>query len=60
MLHLLEIYANIINVMCRSGGMADALDSKSSEQPLVRVRVPPSAPKENPHRLLCGFLFFFF
>lgn len=29
----------------RSGEMADALDSKSSEGDLVRVQVPPSAPR---------------
>lgn len=30
--------------LCRSGEMADALDSKSSMGNHVRVQVPPSAP----------------
>ena len=34
-------------ILCRSGEMADALDSKSSMGNHVRVQVPPSAPIEN-------------
>lgn len=30
-------------VSCRGGGMADALDSKSSDRKVMRVRLPPSA-----------------
>ena len=30
---------------CRSGGMADAADSKSAEGNFMRVRLPPSAPQ---------------
>ena len=30
-------------VLSRSGGMADALDSKSNDGNIVRVQVPPSA-----------------
>lgn len=47
------IYANIIFVIRRSGGMADALDSKSSEHSLMRVRVPPSAPNKKIHTSFC-------
>jgi hypothetical protein len=47
------MYANIIFVIGRSGGMADALDSKSSEHPLMRVRVPPSAPNKKIHTSYC-------
>ena len=37
--------------ICRSGGMADALDSKSSVGNYMRVQVPPSAPNEsNPNK----------
>ena len=32
---------------CRSGGMADATDSKSVGSDTVWVQVPPSAPKIN-------------
>jgi hypothetical protein len=30
---------------CRGGGMADATDLKSVDRKVVRVRLPPSAPK---------------
>ena len=33
---------------CRSGGMADALDSKSGASDGMRVRPPPSAPFSSP------------
>jgi hypothetical protein len=45
----MAMYDNIIFVIGRSGGMADALDSKSSEHSLMRVRVPPSAPNKKTH-----------
>ena len=48
----LKIYAIIfeqlqatIKIICRSGEMADASDSKSDVGDNVWVRVPPSAPK---------------
>lgn len=39
--------AKQIAVICRSAGMVDGADSKSAEGNLMRVRVPPSAPKRN-------------
>ena len=32
--------------ICRSGGMADAPDSKSGDGDIVRVQVPPPAPND--------------
>ena len=46
---------------CRSGGMADATDSKSVVGNNVRVQVPPSAPNKNntnPRKNLEFVLFF--
>ena len=36
----------IEDIICGSGGMADALDSGSSECKFMRVQVPSSAPKD--------------
>ena len=36
---------------CRSGGMADALDSKSGASDGMRVRPPPSAPFPPPQKI---------
>ena len=41
-------------LICRSGGMADATDSKSVGSDTVWVQVPPSAPVK---RRPCGRLF---
>ena len=43
----------------RSGGMADATDSKSVGSDTVWVQVPPSAPKNKRHPVGC-LLFFLF
>ena len=43
--------------ICRSGGMADASDSKSDVGDNVWVRVPPSAPKTTSN--LCDWVLFF-
>ena len=40
-------YDNIELLSSRSGGMADAADSKSADGDIVRVQVPPSAPDQN-------------
>ena len=42
-LQILSFYDNILSVT-RSGGMADATDSKSVKGNLVPVQVPPSGP----------------
>ena len=54
-------YDNIELLSSRSGGMADAADSKSADGDIVRVQVPPSAPnknKTNPRENLEFVLFF--
>jgi hypothetical protein len=52
------MYDNIMFVIRRSGGMADALDSKSSEHPLMRVRVPPSAPNKKSTQVIVWIFYF--
>ena len=42
---------------CRSGGMADATDSKSVGSDTVWVQVPPSAPKNTKHSIVFGIFF---
>ena len=45
---------------CRSGGMADATDSKSVGSDTVWVQVPPSAPnRNNTNPEQSRFVFFF-
>lgn len=36
--------------ICWSGGMADAMDSKSIDRKVMRVRLPPPAPVETSGR----------
>ena len=47
-------YKAFENCICRSGGMADASDSKSDGSDTVWVQVPPSAPKKEQARA-CSF-----
>ena len=47
----------MINHFCRSGGMADATDSKSVVGDNVWVQVPPSAPKKNVSNDLRSFFY---
>ena len=56
-------YARISMFLSRSGGMVDAMDSKSIKGNLVRVQVPPSAPYRANHHFglrTSDFLRFFF
>ena len=49
-------YARISMFLSRSGGMVDAMDSKSIKGNLVRVQVPPSAPIQKRGIKLRSFL----
>ena len=46
--------------MCRSGGMADATDSKSVGSDTVWVQVPPSAPRNKRYQKVSLIFFIVF
>ena len=52
-------YKAFENCICRSGGMADASDSKSDGSDTVWVRVPPSAPTKKDYTLCMVFLYIY-
>ncbi len=62
LLYLSSQFDYIYITICRSGGMADASDSKSDVGDNVWVRVPPSAPNKNKTNLdeKSKFVLFFY